>query len=189
MKVEIGPFPQYDEETQKYDIKKRKIDINIDRWDTWSMDHTLALIIHPMLIHLKENSHSYGMVDDKDVPKRLRIPKGWVGSDENGYMDDNGSDRWQWVLDEMIWTFEQIASDDAENHFYTGHSDIIWTDIDVNGNEITAEEAEDIGNSYVRMDRGPEDTFKFDSKGFAKYSKRIKRGTKLFGKYFQALWD
>ena len=29
--------------------KKRKIKIKIDEYDTWSMDHTLALIIVPML--------------------------------------------------------------------------------------------------------------------------------------------
>ena len=38
-----------------WDKVDRKIDyVKVDRWDTWSMDHTLALIIVPLLKKLKE---------------------------------------------------------------------------------------------------------------------------------------
>lgn len=41
MKAYIGRYPKGD--------KERKISIRIDPWDVWNMDHTLALIIVPML--------------------------------------------------------------------------------------------------------------------------------------------
>jgi hypothetical protein len=59
-------------------FSKRKIDIRIDTHDTWSMDHTLGLIILPMLKQLKETKHGSPFVDDVDVPEELqylRAPK------------------------------------------------------------------------------------------------------------------
>ena len=52
--------------------RKRKIQVRIDKYDTWSMDVTLSYIILPMLKQLKETKHSAADVDDKDVPKKLR---------------------------------------------------------------------------------------------------------------------
>ena len=52
--------------------RKRKIQVRIDKYDTWSMDVTLSYIIIPMLKQLKETKHSAADVDDKDVPKKLR---------------------------------------------------------------------------------------------------------------------
>ena len=46
--------------------------IKLDRWDTWSMDHTLADIILPMLKQLRDTKHGSPMVDDEDVPEHLR---------------------------------------------------------------------------------------------------------------------
>ena len=55
------------------DVIHPKIDyVKIDRWDTWSMDHTLAFIILPMLKQLKADKHGAPFVDDEDVPEHLR---------------------------------------------------------------------------------------------------------------------
>ena len=54
MKIKIGPYKNKGE---------RKIDIQIDRYDTWNMDHTLALIVLPMLKQLKKEKHGSPMVD------------------------------------------------------------------------------------------------------------------------------
>ena len=59
MKVEIS---NYDDDGE------RTINVRIDDFDTWSMDHTLAPIILPMLIQLKETKHGSPKVDDADVP-------------------------------------------------------------------------------------------------------------------------
>ena len=53
------------------DRKKQKVDIRIDRFDTWSMDDTLAPIILPMLKQLKTTQHGAGFVELSDVPKEL----------------------------------------------------------------------------------------------------------------------
>ena len=91
--------------------KHRKIKIKIDRYDTWGMDHTLALIIIPMLKQIKETKHGSPFVDDKDVPKRLRSTS--AAPKENEWdTDEFHHDRWDYVLDEMIWAFEQIVSDE-----------------------------------------------------------------------------
>ena len=39
--------------------KKREVYIKLHRYDTWNMDHTLALIIYPMLKQLKEQSKGH----------------------------------------------------------------------------------------------------------------------------------
>ena len=40
-----------------YSKNERKVKVRIDEYDTWSMDHTLALIILPMLKQLKATKH------------------------------------------------------------------------------------------------------------------------------------
>ena len=43
--------------------------VHIDNYDVWGMDHTLALIILPMLQTLKAQKHGTGWVDDALVTK------------------------------------------------------------------------------------------------------------------------
>jgi hypothetical protein len=40
-----------------YDKRNRKVEVRIDKYDTWNMDKTLSLIIIPMLIQLKKTKH------------------------------------------------------------------------------------------------------------------------------------
>ena len=44
MKVAIGRFPKKG--------NRRKINVEIDNFDTWGLDHTLATIIYPALLQL-----------------------------------------------------------------------------------------------------------------------------------------
>jgi len=100
--------------------KKPKINyVKIDPQDTWSMDNTLALIILPMLKQLKNTKHSSGMVDDKDVPKHLRSTAAPPKKNEWD-VDDNVHKRWDYVLDEMIWAFEQLQDFDHDRIFFEG---------------------------------------------------------------------
>ena len=98
-------------------FKKRKIKIQIDPYDTWSMDHTLAMIIHPMLLQLKEKNHGYFSTDPEDAP----------GIGEPADEDDPDApyslDRYNFVMDEMIWTFAQLKDDEGEYSFY---KDGVW---------------------------------------------------------------
>lgn len=152
----------------------RKIKVRIDRYDTWGMDHTLAIIIHPMLIQLKNSKHGAPFVDDEDVPEELRSTSAPPKKSEWD-TDDNHFKRWDWVLDEMIWTFEQLADEDSDNQFYSGTHDITFEKVE--------------GTTHSEMVRGPNDTFKIDHDGLKKFNERINNGTRLFGKYFRNLWD
>ena len=92
-------------------IRERSVYVWIDPYDTWSMDHTLSLIIHPMLIQLRETKHGSCTVDDEDVPEYLR--KSIVAHVKRYDYDDDPlvHEKWDWVLNEMIFTFECIKND------------------------------------------------------------------------------
>lgn len=105
--------------------KKRKIDIRIDKYDTWNMDGTLAYIILPMLKQLQATKHGSPNVDDKDVPKELRSTSAPPKKDEWD-VDDLWHKRWDWVLSEMIYAFEHCHPDnDWESAYHkNGEFDI-----------------------------------------------------------------
>jgi hypothetical protein len=157
--------------------------VKIDNYDTWSIDSTLTPIILPMLKQLKKDKHGAPYTADEDVPANLRsTTKSAQKAKKNSWdSDGNHFKRWDWILDEMIWAFEQLADDSWEEQFFSGKSDIIWVpskELDAKGKPLTYE-----------MKKGPGDTRKYDKKGYAKHSARIDNSLLLFGKYFRALWD
>lgn len=156
MKVNIGRYPKGD--------KERKISVQIDPWDSWSADHTLALIIAPLLQKMKDDKQGAPNVDDVDVPEHLR--RSAAPSTENGWdTDDNWHLRWDYVLDEMLWAMQQIAADDDESQFYD-HSAV--------------DESKGIMEQV--------NAIKVDREGLKTHHARIQKGCELFGKYFQSLW-
>jgi hypothetical protein len=139
------------------------------------MDHTLALIVLPMLKQLKETKHGGPYVDLKDVPKELHGKKLTKKQKDNGEVDDKHFERWDWVLDEMIFAFETKVDDGRwEEQFETGESDLQWKKLE-DGN--------------YQMIHGPEHTREYDWEGRKKYQERISNGFRLFGKYYENLWD
>jgi hypothetical protein len=141
--------------------------VKIDPYDTWSMDHTLAHIIHPMLIQLQATKHGAPFTDDEDVPEHLRSTS--APPRENEWdTDANHFVRWDWILDEMIWAFAQELRDDDEAEFYDhSQSDSAdWNNIN-----------ETLGK--IKVDRD----------GLKSHQDRKANGFRLFGKYYQALWD
>ena len=143
--------------------------VKIDRWDTWSMDHTLSYIILPMLKQLNETKHGAPYTEDEDVPEYLRShmaqPK------ENEWDTDSlHFMRWDWILAEMIWAFEQELKDDDEHQFFDdsecGDEKFPW----------------DKDGQYLSK-------IKVDNEGLEAHQKRKANGFKLFGKYYQNLWD
>jgi len=131
MRVRIGPYR-----------KNRAVKVEIEPHDTWNMDVTLAYIIHPMLVQLKETKHGAPMVENSDVPLGMGMSEeAKARYEEIGEADGKFFDRWDWVLGEMIWAFEQYLTD---------------------------------------LDKwGMED----------EYYSRMSNGFRLFGKYYEALWD
>ena len=128
MKVRIGPYR-----------KNRAEKIEIEPFDTWSMDSTLAMIIHPMLVQLKETTH--------------------------GYPSELTEERWNEILDEMIWAFEQKNRDHWEDDYY--------------GPYIESEDKRELFGRFEWI----------DDEGRQKHQERMTNGFKLFGKYYENLWD
>jgi hypothetical protein len=158
--------------------KKRKIKVHIDKWDTWSMNSTLAHIILPMLKQLKATTHGAPYVDDEDVPEHLRSTSAPPLTEEQKNVhdvDDNHFKRWEYVLDEMIFAFQSEVDDNWEEQFTTGEYDFKFKVVNEDG---TSE-----------MVEGPNHTAVTDWDGRKAYADRMKNGFRLFGKYYQGLWD
>lgn len=144
-------------------MSAREVKVKIDPWDTWSMDHTLAPIILPMLKQLKETKHGAPDVDMKDVPKELRANKKQIDAyNEKGDLDPKFFERWEWVLDEMIWAFEQKCRDHWQSDYY---------------------------GTYVEQEGGMGFFEWEDREGLRKHQERMSNGFRLFGTYFENLWD
>ena len=171
MKINIGSYPNHRfYHNWLYDwfgyTPKQKTKIRIDKFDTWSMDHTLAPIILPMLIQLKKEKHGAPNVDPKDVPIPLRPKKQDVLKyKEIGETDEKFFERWDWVMDEMIWAFEQKCRDNWEDDYY--------------GDYIEDQKNGPMAGSFEWI----------DDEGRQKHQERMSNGFKLFGKYYENLWD
>ena len=147
-----------------FDRRTQQIKVRIDRWDTWSMDHTLAHIVLPMLIQLKATKHGAPWVDDEDVPEELRSTS--APPKENEYdTDDFHFKRWDWVLDEMIWAFEQKCRDHWEDDYY--------------GDYVEDQKNGSMAGSFEWVDH----------EGQKAHQERMSNGFMLFGKYFESLWN
>lgn len=118
---------------------KKYFFMELDDQATWSMDHTLAHIVLPMLKQLKETKHGAPFVDYEDVPVYLDVPM-TERPLEPGETDSNWFKRWDWVMDEMIWAFEQKLTD-WESQYHSGEMDRLSIPVDKDGNEVPEEEA------------------------------------------------
>lgn len=149
--------------------KNREIRVEIDDYDIWSMDHTLALIILPMLKKLRDDKHGSANVDPEDVP---HIDK--VNDSEFGHSDSKIHERWDWVLNEMIYAFEAEADEYWDRQFRSGKRDFQW---------------KTLPDGKSEMVDGPNNTFSIDYEAMKADEERRKNGRILFGKYYGGLWD
>lgn len=172
-KIENGLQSFYNATINRYlDKKERRIVVKLDRWDTWSMDHTLAHIILPMLKQLKATKHGSPNVDDDDVPEHLRSTE--APPVEKWHEDGNVHARWDWVLGEMIWAFEQKTRAWWEEDYIIEHAEF----------EFSSEPDEDGNREFKLKKEG-----KYDREGERAHQARMNNGFRLFGKYYEALWN
>jgi len=178
MKIDIKNWPKGN--------KPRKIKVQIDRWDTWSMDSTLALIIYPMLLQLKSTKHG--------------VPNGFAEVGGEDYQDQDSFDfykenqdelfnerikSWDEVLDKMIWAFQQLAEGDYDKKYHHGDAKYEWKETDtLYPNPQTGV----MEPTYQMVDKNPEEHW-YDHVGHIKHEERIQEGLELFGKHFRSLWD
>lgn len=170
MRVVIGNYPKYNKKTKK--TPDRKIKVELDRWDHWNANETLALIIVPVLKALKKNKMGAPFTDDEDVPEHLRSTNAPPKKNEHD-VDKFFFKRWDWILKEMIWAFEQELKD-WESKFHHGRIDIKWKELE---------------NGMHQMMKGPKDTHTFDIEGARAHQARMANGRRLFAKYYDGLWD
>lgn len=152
MKVFIGPYTESD--------TPRKEEIAIHDYDTWSMDHTLALIALPMLKQLKDTKHGVPYMDYEDMPEHLQYVRrvydpraihDMIDQSQQPEWDDLNEMEfqrqikcWEWMMDEMIWAMDQLVNEDKVDPD-------IW---------------------YSK-----------------EFNDRVSNALKLFGKYYRSLWD
>jgi hypothetical protein len=143
--------------------------VKIEPWDTWSFDHTLADIILPGLCQLQATKHGAPFTEDSDVPEYLRS---YMAQPKENEWDTDSLHfmRWDWILAEMIWAFEQKVDGESDSQFFDhsecGDEKFPW----------------DKDGQYVSK-------VKYDSEGHQKWQERKSNGFRLFGKYYENLWD
>ena len=144
--------------------KPQQFVVKLDPWDTWSMEYTLAQIIHPMLVQLHKTNHGSPFVDDGDVPEHLRSTSA-PPKEHEWDIDALHHDRWEYVMQELIWTFAQLKNSDHDKQFYT------------------------FNHEPNQTFEQPIQNTKVDKTGLEQHQQRIDNGLRLFGRYYQALWD
>lgn len=166
--------------------KDRKVSVKIDSHDIYSLDHTLALVVHPALVEFRKSVQGYPIVHDKDVPKHLRTSNK-SNHHQNSHAisieEDNAEFiKWKWVLDEMIWSFYQILDDSEEDQYYHNRDNL-----DISFKKIEGSDNSQMVFNYQKDNTMPK--YHIDRKGLDKYHKRIENGLILFGKYYRHLWS
>ena len=171
MYVKLGPVGR----------KNRAETVVIDDYDVWNLDHSLALIIVPALKILKEKKQGAPFVDNEDVSNELRASDEDLHTySKSGETDEHYFDRWDYVMDEMIFAFESKL-EDWEEQFASGENDVKFVEI--------PDKKDEEGEPLWTWEHGPNHTREYDIEGREKYQARITKGFKLFGKYYNGLWD
>lgn len=177
MKADIRKYPK---------VANRKIKIQIDKWDTWNLDSTLALIILPALIQLRNTKHGF--------PSEFANVGGDNGSMQESFdfykethndAFEEGVKRWGETLDKMIWSFQQIALEDYDSKYHHGNMETDWVKTpDKHLNPLTGVKE----HMYQMVDKNPTKHW-YDHEGHTMHEERIQEGLDLFAKYYRSLWD
>jgi hypothetical protein len=164
----------------------RKVDVEIESFDSWSLDHTLALIILPALLQLKASKHG--------IPHDFTNVGGESWEDQDSFdfykethneAFEKKSKEWDEVLDKMIWSFQQIVMDNYDQLYHHGKGEYDFVESDYEyPNPITGK----LEKTYQMVDKNPNEHW-YDHVGHQLHEERIQEGLELFGKYYRALWD
>ena len=171
---------------------KRKIVIRIDKYDTWSADHTLAMIIAPVLKAVKENKNGLpGDFLSAEYNTLVSSKEYWEETtggplhQQADKMFDEGAAKWDATLDHMIWSFEEYIKDDWDEQYWTG--------------EFGEWKTEETGKTFPNPITGKEEptyratdfggTRTCDWEGRQRHWEKMRAGIKLFAEYYPNLWD
>lgn len=178
MKVNIRKFNQ--------GVTERKIEVQIDRWDTYSLEHTTALIVLPMLLQLRNTKmgvpSEFGDVGGADYDSQYSFDF-YTESYNDAF--NEGCKRWDDILDKMIWSFQQLVDDNYDSQYHHGEMDIEWKKTEKQYMNPISGKMEYMSEM---VDKNPNDHW-YDFVGHMLHEERIQEGFELFGKYFRNLWD
>ena len=148
-----------------YTRRERTVKIKIHDYDSFNADQTLSVIALPLLKQLKKQKQGAPFVDDSDVPEEIRSTS--AKPKENEWdTDEFHFQRWDYVLDCILWSLEQHTNPDSEEKFY----------------DHSAVNEEDDFMDQVKA-------IKVDNEGLAEHNARKQKGFELLGKYWQAMWS
>lgn len=119
--------------------------VKIDQWDVADAHFNLALIIAPLLVEMRKEKLGAPFTKAADAP---------MFSGDDGYDED----RWNWILNEMIFAFSAIIDPERESQF------------------------------YFKTESGSKQAYDVDIEAQMVYEDRVANGLRLFGVYFQDLW-
>lgn len=138
------------------------VDVKLDKFDTWNADWSLAQVIYPVLIQLRETNQGSCQMDDEDCDPLIR------------HLDVH--EKWDWALGEMAWAFAQSFDDYGSNDMIR-ETEILHGKMFADGDVDTwlLDSAKKMYADY-EWERDV-------------YQKRITRGRMLFAKYYSGLWD
>lgn len=177
MKLNIGKYKKNG---------NRRINIQIESFDTWSLDHTLAHIILPALLQLKATKHGipseFAIVGGEDYESQESFD---FYKETHTESFDIACRRWDEILDKMIWSFQQLAFDDYESQYHHGKAEYDWVPSNQQSFNPITNQMED---TFTMVDKNPEGHY-IDWEGLKLHEERIQEGLELFGKYYRHLWD
>ena len=177
MKVNIGKY--------KNNGNTRNIKVQIEKFDSWSMDHTLAHIILPALLQLKASKMGvpveFADVGGADYDSQQSFD---FYKETHNECFDLACKRWDEILDKMIWSFQQLAMDDYEEQYHHGTPEYSWEPSEPFVNPMTGNKED----TFQMVDKNPQEHWT-DYEGMRLHEQRIQEGLELFGKYYRHLWD
>ena len=178
MKVNIQKYPKGN--------TARRIDVQIDGYDTWSADATLAHVILPVLLQFRASRNNSVPNDftrrtGDDIDRNYCFD--FIADDESRVFEEC-CEKWNEVLDKMIWSFYQISlGENYDSKYHHGQMDMGWKQIE-HHNPITGK----VEPMYTIVDNNPDEHW-YDRVGHELHEKRIQEGLELFGRHLRSLWD
>ena len=183
MKIYIGPYKDWSAfhrllvrcglQKLAKTLYKRKVKITVHRYDAWNADHTLSLLILPVLKELRDQKIGVPgmMFDENEIKEKYGVESELDLSkeDQEKYWNESVA-KWKLILDKIIWSHEQVIRDDDD-----------FSDFHIEGKFEESELWKDLGLG----DKQP--VVNWEAR--EAYEEHIREGLRLFGEYYQALWS
>lgn len=169
MKVDIS---YYKAGSRKGQVRKNHVVCS--EIDAWNADWTIAQMVLPLLLQVKKDKQGAPFVDDVYVPEELRSTACDPKENEWG-TDDNWFKRYQYVLDEIIFAMQEVATYyDNEPDMYEKVREMTLGDIDPKTMTGEIDTGLEIMPNMAVLNKA--------------YHERIQNGLMLFGVFFTSLW-